>query len=229
MKANSYRNLRAGFAVSVLLGLAACAHFEEPVERFAPALPPQPVSAVPTGGAIYQPGTEVRLFEDLKAGRVGDILTVRLIEQTAASTSANTTTSRSSSASIDNPTILGRVPTANGIPLFDGSLGGESEFDGSGSSTQSNSLLGDITVTVVDVYPNGNLLIRGEKWVNLNQGKEFIQLSGIIRPFDIAPDNSVLSTRIADAQIRYSGKGVLAQANRKGILQRLFDSVFSGT
>ena len=229
MKLVSSRNLRAGFAAATLSALAACAHEPESLEAFTPAMPVLPVAAPPTDGSIYQSGTDIRLFEDLKAARLGDILTVRLVEQTAASTTSNTSTSRSTSASITNPTILGRQPTWDGIPLFDGSLGGESDFEGSGASSQSNSLLGDIAVTVVDVLPNGNLLIRGEKWVNLNQGREFIQLSGIIRPYDIGPDNSVVSTRVADAQIRYSGKGVLAQANRKGFFGRFFDSLFSGT
>jgi flagellar L-ring protein precursor FlgH len=217
-------------ALPVLLAvmLVACSSTSQPIASYAPVTPIQPVLEPPTSGSIYQSGADVRLFEDLKAARVGDILTVRLVEQTAASTSANTSTSRSSSASISNPTIFGRQPTAGGIPLFDGSLGGESEFDGSGASSQSNSLLGDIAVTVVERYPNGNLLIRGEKWVTLNQGREFIQLSGIVRPYDISPDNSIPSTRIADAQISYSGKGVLAAANRMGLFARFFNSMFHG-
>jgi flagellar L-ring protein FlgH len=210
------------------LALGACSTMPEHIESYAPAMPVQPVFAAPTSGSIFQAGTEVRLFEDLKAGRVGDILTVQLVEQTAATTTSSTTTSRSSSASIANPTILGRQITADGLGLFDGSVGGESDFDGAGASNQSNSLQGDITVTVVERYPNGNLRIRGEKWVSLNQGKEFIQLSGIIRPYDINPNNSVLSTRIADAQISYSGKGVLAAANRMGLFSRFFNSMFHG-
>jgi flagellar L-ring protein precursor FlgH len=211
-----------------LLTLGGCSSMPEYAESYAPAMPVQPTLAPPTNGAIFQAGAEVRLFEDLKAGRVGDILTVQLVEQTAATTNSSTTTSRSSSASIINPTILGRQITADGIGLFDSNLGGESEFDGSGASNQSNSLQGDISVTVVERYPNGNLRIRGEKWVTLNQGKEFIQLSGIIRPYDINPNNSVLSTRIADAQISYSGKGVLAAANRMGVFSRFFNSMFHG-
>jgi flagellar L-ring protein precursor FlgH len=210
------------------LGLAACSSMPEQVQSFAPAMPIQPVIAPASSGAIYQSGADVRLFEDLKAARIGDILTVRLVEQTAASTTSSTTTSRSSSASLENPTIFGRQPTFDGLPLFDGSLSGESEFDGSGASNQSNSLRGDIAVTVVERYPNGNLFIRGEKWVTLNQGKEFIQLSGIIRPYDIGPNNAILSTQIADAQISYSGKGVLAAANRMGLFARFFNSVFHG-
>ena len=116
--------------------------------------------------------------------------------------------------------------TRAGIPLFEGSLNGEQGFDGAGSSSQSNSLVGDITLTVVERLPNGNLRIRGEKWVTLNQGEEFIQLSGIIRPTDIEPDNSLVSTRIADARITYSSKGVMAAANKMGWLSRFFHSMW---
>jgi flagellar L-ring protein precursor FlgH len=101
---------------------------------------------------------------------------------------------------------------------------GDRTFDGEGSSSQSNSLQGDITVTVVDRLPNGNLVISGEKWLTINQGEEYIRLTGVIRPYDIEPDNAVFSNRIADAQIAYSSKGVLAAANRMGWLSRFFQS-----
>lgn len=191
-------------------------------------MPPTPIQQAyerPNSGAIYQSGAEVRLFEDLKAGRVGDILTVHLVEQTAASKNANTKTSKSTEVTMANPTVFGRPITKGGIPLFDGSLSGEHEFDGSGASSQSNSLQGDVTVTVVERLQNGNLRIRGEKWVTLNQGKEFIQLSGIVRPYDIGPGNSVLSSKVANARITYSSKGVLAAANRMGFISRFFQSI----
>ena len=216
--------------VIVLAGLIAnaiggCSLLPQPKESFEP---PQPVSvhhAPPTDGAIYRANTDMRLFEDLKASRVGDILTVRLAENTNASKASQTTVAKSTEATLANPTVLGRPFTHNGDPIFGGSLAGENTFDGSGASSQSNSLVGDITVTVVDRLANGNLGIRGEKWVTLNQGREFIQLSGTIRPNDIETDNTLLSTRIANAQITYSSKGVLAAANRMGLISRFFHSV----
>ena len=204
---------------------AACASAPQEPPRYEPLGPVQPPAEPATGGAIYQPATSVRLFEDLRANRIGDILTVRLVEQTNASKNSATSTSKSTAASLTNPTILGRPSTLNGTPLFEGTLGGDQSFDGSGASSQSNSLEGDITVTVVARYPNGNLVIRGEKWVTLNQGKEYIRLSGIVRPFDIGPDNSVASTQIADAEITYSSRGVLAAANRMGLVSRFFHSI----
>ncbi len=190
-----------------------------------PIIAPQ-VYSEPAAGTIYNAGTDIRLFEDRKANRVGDILTVVLAEQTNATKNSQTTTGKATEATLANPSVFGRSLTRNGVPLFEGSLSGNSSFDGKGSSSQSNSLAGDITVTVVDRLPNGNLVISGEKWVTLNQGQEFIRLSGIIRPDDIEPDNSLLSTRIANAQITYSSKGVLAAANKMGLIARFFNSVF---
>ena len=214
----------AALALSLAL-LSACGVLPTADESYAPPVVQQPVYEPPTPGSIYRPGTDVRLFEDLKANRVGDILTVRLVESTNASKNSATSTSKTTEAALQNPTILGIPVTRDGTNLFEGSLSGEQTFDGSGASSQSNSLVGDITVTVVERYPNGNLRIRGEKWVTLNQGQEFIRLSGIVRPTDIEPDNSLASTRIADAQITYSSKGVMAAANRMGWVSRFFHSV----
>ena len=212
-------------AAALLLN-SGCATVNPFDESYEPPYPSQPVFSPPSSGSIYNDGTDVRLFEDRKATRVGDILTVRLREQTNASKNSQTSTSKATEATLANPTVFGRPITKGGTPLFEGSLSGDASFDGAGSSSQSNSLLGEITVTVVERFPNGNLRIRGEKWVTLNQGREFIRLSGIIRPDDIGTDNSLESFRIADAQITYSSKGVLAAANRMGPISRFFNSVF---
>jgi len=209
----------------VLVPLAACSRLPVLQESYDPPAPDAVTPAPPTSGSIYQSGLEVRLFEDLKAGRVGDILTVRLVERTTAFKNSATSVAKATDATLGNPTVLGRALSRDGTPLFDGSLSGDSTFDGVGSSSQSNSLVGDITVTVVERYPNGNLRIRGEKWVTLNQGEEFIQLSGIIRPYDIGPDNAVTSNMVADARITYSSRGVLAAANKMGLISRFFNSV----
>ena len=221
------RNVKSMLIAMALATLAAgCSSVKVFEESYEPPMPAEPAYAPPTSGSIYNNGTDVRLFEDRKAGRVGDILTVRLQEQTNATKNSATSTSKATEATLANPTVFGRPLTKDGIPLFEGALSGDQSFDGAGSSSQSNSLIGDITVTVVQRLPNGNLRIRGEKWVTLNQGREFIRLSGIIRPDDIEPDNSLQSYRIADAQITYSSKGVLAAANQMGFIARFFNSVF---
>jgi len=206
--------------------LSGCGTVLQHEESYAPPRPVEPAFDAPTSGAIYNSGAEVRLFEDRKANRVGDILTVRLQESTNASKNSQTSTSKASEVALTNPTVFGRPITMGGTPALEGALSGDSSFDGAGSSSQSNSLAGNITVTVVERLPNGNLRIRGEKWVTLNQGREFIRLAGIIRPDDIEPDNSLYSHRIADAEITYSSKGVLAAANRMGFISRFFNSVF---
>lgn len=219
------RRLSFGLLLGLTIAMTACGSNRiEELKEMQPVIVPQ-VYSKPAAGTIYNAGTDIRLFEDRKANRIGDILTIVLAEQTDASKNSQTSTGKATDATLANPTVFG-VPLSNkGIPLFDASLSGSSSFDGQGSSSQSNSLAGDITVTVVDRLPNGNLVISGEKWVTLNQGQEFIRLSGIIRPDDIEPDNSLLSTRIASAQITYSSKGVLAAANKMGLISRFFNSI----
>lgn len=175
-------------------------------------------------GAIYQAGYEVSLFEDIRARRIGDILTINLVEKMDAKKQADTDLKKGNTASIAVPTILGKQnPSILGFN-FDSTLSSSNDFSGETESTQKNSLSGNITVNVVDVLPNGYLKIRGEKRVQLNQGNEYIRLSGIIRPTDISPDNSIDSTKIADATITYTGEGALADANKIGWLARFFVS-----
>ena len=220
------KRLGEGLALLAMLALS-CGCASKRVEDEAMLDGPMPIPQVystPSAGAIFASGTEIRLFEDQKAGRLGDILTIRLVEQTRASKDSSTSTSKENAATLSNPTVFGRPVTRNGVPILEGSLSGEREFEGSGSSSQSNSLTGDITVTVTERLPNGNLVVEGEKWLTINQGREFIRVRGVIRPADIGTDNSVLSTRIANAQIAYSGRGPLDDANRMGLLARFFNS-----
>jgi flagellar L-ring protein precursor FlgH len=177
-----------------------------------------------TPGAIFQSGREVAWLEDLKAHRVGDILTIRLQEATQASKTSSTKTKKDTSVANAAPTIFGRGVTSNGTPLLANAIDGAQQFQGDGSSSQSNSLDGSITVTVVERLANGNLVVQGEKWLTLNQGDEFIRITGIVRPYDIATDNTVTSDKIANARISYSGRGTLASANRAGWIARFFNS-----
>ena len=189
---------------------------------YPPAMPPQPVAEKPTNGALYQASTSISLFDDVKARRVGDTITVVLNERMQASKSASTDASKDSSLDTGSPVLLGDMVTRKGDDILNNAWETEQSFDGEGSSSQSNRLDGSITVTVAEVYPNGNLLVRGEKWLTLNQGEEFVQIAGIVRPADVAPDNSVPSFKIADARITYSGNGTIADANKPGLLSKLF-------
>ncbi|MCB1765786.1 MAG: flagellar basal body L-ring protein FlgH [Candidatus Competibacteraceae bacterium] len=180
----------------------------------------------PATGAIYQANRDMRLFEDRTAKRVGDTVVIRLVESTAATKSATTGVSKSTDVQLENPIFFGAsfgnpdLAAANNN--FATTIAGERAMGGEGASDQSNSLTGNISAVVTGVYPNGNLAIRGEKMLTLNQGEEVVQISGVIRPDDIRTDNSVLSSQVADAKITYAGNGVLADANTVGWLGRFF-------
>jgi flagellar L-ring protein FlgH len=203
--------------------------------EYAPMRPVMPPPAPTGNGSIYQAGYETIWFEDNVARRVGDLLTVTLVENTQANKSATTATAKSGTVGISNPTLFGSTPQFNTpgiIPLASNSnnnlafdLSSSTDFSGDGSSTQSNKLSGNITVTVVEVLPNRNLYVRGEKRIGINQGYEYVRLAGIVRPQDITPQNTVESTRIADPTISYVGEGALADANSMGWLTRFFNSV----
>jgi flagellar L-ring protein precursor FlgH len=206
-----------------VLPAAACTLIDPPV----PPADPTPYlapAATPTAGAIFAAGSEVALFEDLRARRVGDVVTIALRESTSASKSASTKTGKDSGVEIPGPTLFGRPVTAHGTPILETSISAEREFDGAGSSSQSNKLSGNISAVVVARLPNGNLVLRGEKWLRLNQGDEFVRITGVVRPTDIGTDNVVGSDRVADARISYGGRGVLANANKPGWLDRFFNS-----
>ncbi len=189
---------------------------------FPPTAATQYAPPPPASGTIYQASHSLALFEDVKARRVGDTVTIRLAESTQASKSASTAAKKDSTIDTGAPTLLGSGVTLNGEALLNNKWSSAQDFAGKGSSSQSNSLNGNITVTVAEVFPNGNLFIRGEKWLTLNQGQEFVQISGIVRPVDIGPDNSIPSFKVADARITYSGSGALADSNRPGFLTRFF-------
>ena len=230
----TYRWNKRALAVGLLVLISGCATTPPPPDSYRPTLPPAYTSMETQNGSIYHAARDVRLFEDVKARRIGDVLTVVLQESTSASKSAKTTADKDQEATIANPTFFGASPQFNLpglIPLdsnrdnsLEQSLSATRAFDGEADSSQSNSLSGAITVTIADVLPNGNLVVRGEKWLTLNQGEEFIQISGIVRPQDIGPNNRILSTQMGDARITYSGKGFLHDSNSMGWLARFFNS-----
>lgn len=216
-------------AIFAVLLLAACgsAPEKEPIADNAEIMGGVKQRGAESQGSIYMPSRGLSLFLDRRARQIGDSITVTLLEQTDASKQSSTSTAKEQSNSIPGVTLFGRGVTKDGIPILETSIEADQEFAGQGSSSQSNSLTGSVTVTVAEVLPNGNLLVRGEKWVTINQGEEFIRVTGVVRPEDIGADNSVPSFKLADARITYSGKGAIADANRMGWLGRFFQSVLS--
>lgn len=182
-----------------------------------------------SNGAIFQSGYDQRWFEDIRARRIGDILVVNLVEQTGAKLSNSTDISKSTSSSMTNPTLFGGTPNfrpkgEQGIATLDFGLSSSHTFAGSGDNAQSNQLSGAISVSVVEVLPNGYLRIRGEKRLGMNSGNEYVKLSGIVRPADIDTRNTVDSTKIADATLVYVGDGQVANTNVMGWLAKFFIS-----
>jgi len=218
------------FMVGVSL-LTGCSTAPERMGKFEyePAYPTNIAKTeAPRNGSLFQAGA-MDLFNDIKARRIGDIITVNLTEKMDAKKKAATNAKKSNATSLTAPTIMGggltaNIPFTNINPLSDTTLDSSHNFKGQGDASQSNSLNGSISVTVVEVISNGNLVVRGEKWVTINQGEEVIRFAGIIRPADVAPDNSISSTKVADARIIYSGDGVVSESNKQGWLARFFSN-----
>lgn len=186
---------------------------------------PVPAAEAPGGnGSIYQAGyTNRSLFEDRRARNVGDTLIITINEKISASKKSSTTADRKGSSSMDVP-LLGGLSAANILktPISGSS---DSTFEGKGDSSANNAFTGTIAVTVIEVLPNGNLLVSGEKQMNINQGGEFVRFSGVVNPANVSSANSVSSTQVADARMEYKGTGYIDEAQTMGWLARFFLSV----
>lgn len=214
-------------------GLSACAIGPTPVPNdpnYAPVMAPTPQALSAANGSLYQNGSAMDLFSDRKARRIGDILTVVLQETTVSKKSSNVKVNKDSEVKIPEAagaagSLLGNAVGLKGLSLGT-NLSAEREFEGEADADQSNNLRGNIAVSVVDVWPNGTLVIRGEKWLTLNRGDEFIRINGLVRPDDIDADNTVMSTKIANARISYAGTGALSDSQSMGWLSRFFNSAY---
>jgi flagellar L-ring protein precursor FlgH len=225
--------MRLAFAILVAHGLGACASTDalRTVAMHQPLsvrpAQPVPLATGPQNGAIFQPqhaayANYVPLFEDRRARNVGDTLTIRIDEKVNASKRATTAADRKGSMSFVVPEIqLGTRSYPGGKITADS----KNEFEGGGDSAANNVFTGFIAVTVIDVLPNGNLVVAGEKQIGINQGSEFIRLSGVVNPTFILAGNVVSSNTVADARIEYRGAGYIDEAQTMGWLARVFQSV----
>jgi flagellar L-ring protein FlgH len=211
---------KLGLIGLVLLLLEACTPIPPRDPAFSPVAPADLRPPVQNTGSIYQSGYDMRLFEDNKAARVGDILTIKLQESTQAKKADDLNTKKDNNIAVSAPSIMGFALSALTGNDAKTELAAKRGFTGQGKADQSNSLEGSISVTVVEVLPNGNLKVRGEKRVTLNQGDEYIRLAGIVRPVDIAPNNTLTSDKVADATIMYTGEGAMADASKMGWASR---------
>ena len=226
MHARKTRNAVLGAALAALCGcgLVESRRYPDYVAIEPIVYPEVTVSTAAATGSLYAGGPRaVSLFTDVRAHRIGDIVSVLLTERTSAAKRADTELNKGTDINIEDPNIFGQPVTIKDRKLgvaFDSN----SAFEGEASSNQSNSLRGAIAVQVARVLPNGNLFVQGEKWIKINQGDEYLRLSGVIRPEDVSPTNTISSTRVADARIAYGGAGVLNESNKPGWLSRFFMS-----
>ncbi len=223
------KSMRLGFWVSSLaLFLAGCSTMQRPTPVAGdPAYAPIPASRLvapePVNGSIYQVNRGDSLYTAKTAHGIGDILLVTLQEQTQSSKTSGTKFQKDNKTAFNEGSILGSALSAGNLSMAT-NVAMDRKFTGKAESDQQNRLSGSIAVTVAEILPNGLLRVRGEKWLTLNQGKEYIRLSGLIRPEDIAENNTVVSTKIADARIAYGATGDFDQANRMGWGGRFFNS-----
>jgi flagellar L-ring protein precursor FlgH len=232
MKNKRYKNSISLIVVMLVALLSACSNTVELSKAlpndpdFAPILPEEEEEAIIPTGSLFKENYVNNIYSDSKAHRTGDIISVILSESTQANKNAKTELKKENSSELDTVIGLNGAPlTLNGNSLGFG-LSQNSGFKGDSKADQGNSLSGDISVHVLKVLPNGNLMIRGEKWLTLNNGDEYIRLTGVIRPKDINSNNTILSTKIANARIQYAGTGSFADANEQGWLTQFFNSTW---
>lgn len=205
--------------------LAAACNTVPPTNIHQPmtARPAPRMDNIAATGSIYQAGGSRTLFEDRRARYVGDTMTITIAEANTASTKSNTKLSKATSISASAGPIVG-LPGKS----FDGmalTAASSNTLDGKGDAAATNSFTGTITVTVIEVLPNGNLLVSGEKQVAIAQGTEYIRVSGIVNPVFLNSANTITSSQLADARIEYKESGSISEAQVMGWLARFFMSV----
>ncbi len=226
--------LHSAFLILLLAGLSACAgtgNQQALPERYTLPTPPRAAQAQPEG-TIYATSSGLDLYADTRAKRIGDIVLVRIVETSKANKEANTKTQRTSTATGGIASLFGlETALANKNQNFIPSLTElqatlTNDFDGKAKTDRKSNVTATISARVIDITTDGNLNIRGYQEVKVNDETQHIILSGIIRPQDVAQDNSVLSTHVADARIEYSGQGALGDKQRPGWFARALDSVW---
>ena len=216
----------------ILVLLAGCAQQREDLKRvdFEPMYPQDMQLVAPSNnsGTIFNSAQGNLFSMETKAQEVGDIITVAFAESFQATKSQNAATSRSLDSSLSLPGVMDLIipDRTNAADLStDLAAAAENSFSGSGSTAQSNSLTGQVSVHVVRVFRNGNLEILGQKKLTLNNGDEYIRVHGIVRPQDIDAENVVSSDRIANANIQYIGAGELDSPSKKGWYTKILENV----
>lgn len=217
--------MKTTLAVMAVAALSGCVTTTPPTAIHQPmSVRPEPRLAVaPANGAIYNVANARPLFEDRRARYVGDTLVINIAEKTQASKKSDTKAERSHTVDLSVPTIAGMpFKGVQGTAL---AAENSNKFGGKGENSSSNDFTGTLTVTVIEVFPNGNLLVSGEKQIGLKEGEEFVRFSGVVNPNNITASNTVQSTQVADARMEFKANGFIDTAQVMGWLGRFFLSV----
>ncbi|EXI92219.1 MAG: Basal body L-ring protein [Candidatus Accumulibacter sp. BA-94] len=211
---------------AAVLLLAACTtvpptNVHQPMTARPQPRPEQLAAALASTGSIYQAGASRTLFEDRRARHVGDTITVTITENTSAATKSNNNIAKTGSINAS----IGPNLNLPGKTLTELKANSSNLASGKGDAAANNVFSGTITVTVVEVLPNGNLLVSGEKQVAIGHGQEYIRLSGIVNPYFVNASNTIASSQIADARIEYKESGAISEAQVIGWLARFFLTV----
>ncbi|WP_457678195.1 flagellar basal body L-ring protein FlgH [Thermovibrio sp.] len=211
----------------MILSLASCGTDKREVSVFPKAPPPEYKSPSPSPGSLFS-GYE-NLFSDPKARRVGDVITIVVYENVSGSGSTNNSTQKKSSFNLDlnKPSLLGKeVPSGAKNPLLSFSTSPSTSFSGKGTTSRNAKLIATISARVVKVYPSGDLFVVGEKVIKINDDYQVLKISGIVRPEDVGPDNTVPSSKVADMFVEYNGEGYFNESSRPGWLARLLSKIW---
>jgi flagellar L-ring protein precursor FlgH len=221
-------------AVACSVALSGCSNYVAQLDgqAFEPVDPPINMAVNQlSNGAIFQSGRSGLFATDQRARRVGDLLTVTFNETFAATKAQTAASSKTDAFGVTLPTGLPNILTGGFATDDSGTNGGgltagtARTFAGAGNAAQSNSFTGSLAVTVIRVFGNGNMEVAGQKEITLNNGNEYVRVKGVVRPEDISATNVVSSNRLADAQIRYTGSGHLADTAKPGWLSQLMRAV----
>ncbi|MEO2068743.1 MAG: flagellar basal body L-ring protein FlgH [Desulfurobacteriaceae bacterium] len=232
MQSNRKWNCKVSLKVAVFLAfgfLFSCGGSKKEVKYVVKPPPPPPVEDVqPVSPGSLFVGYD-NLFSDAKARNVGDIITIKVYESLSGQGSSQSQTGKKTSfdLTLNAPLFLGKtVPRNTKNPLLGFSTNPSNSFSGQESTKRDAKLVATISARVVKVYPNGNLYIVGEKIVKINDDTQILKISGIVKPTDIEPDNSVPSSKIANMYVEYNGKGFMAENQRPGWLARFLMKIW---
>lgn len=225
---DKFKQSLAGLLIGSLVLLTGCSTTPERLEDFnyEPAFPANMGQVpAPVNGSLFHSANAMTFFNDARAHRVGDIITINLVEKFNANRRDQTNYNRNNNADFGVSTPL-NVFGRSADQIYDGlgtggiGYGSNTNFSGNANSKQDSTVSGSVAVTVVEVIPNGNLVVRGEKWITVGNGEEVIRFGGIVRPQDIRPDNTIESTKVADVRLIYRDTGVSGNTTRPGAVTR---------